>query len=377
MREAALSQFREQIIEAGKQNTALSIEGGASKDWFGNTTSPHTLSTKSYQGILDYQAEELVITACAGTPITEIEDALTQKNQMLPFEPPHFGQQATFGGVIAAGLAGPARISTGNLRDFVLGTRLMDGRGEDLTFGGKVMKNVAGYDVSRLIPGSLGTLALLLEASVKVLPKPAATASLRCVISQDRALRVLNEWAGQPLPLNASVWIGNASDEGTLTVRLAGANAAVNTANQMMCTELNATLLDPADAESFWKQLREQTIAWFKELAPGHALWRLSLPADCQTIPMPPGFNPVGIVEWHGQQRWLQGPANQNTASTLMALAQKHGGHASCFRNNSSEQFERFTNLQSNPLTAGLELVQKRLRHSFDPFGVFTTGRLP
>ena len=377
MREAALSQFREQIIEAGKQNTALSIEGGASKDWFGNTTSPHTLSTKSYQGILDYQAEELVITACAGTPITEIEDALTQKNQMLPFEPPHFGQQATFGGVIAAGLAGPARISTGNLRDFVLGTRLMDGRGEDLTFGGKVMKNVAGYDVSRLIPGSLGTLALLLEASVKVLPKPAATASLRCVISQDRALRVLNEWAGQPLPLNASVWIGNASDEGTLTVRLAGANAAVNTANQMMCTELNATLLDPADAESFWKQLREQTLAWFKELTPGHALWRLSLPADCQTITMPPSFNPVGIVEWHGQQRWLQGPANQNTASTLMALAQKHGGHASCFRNNSSEQFERFTSLQSNPLTAGLELVQKRLRHSFDPFGVFTTGRLP
>jgi glycolate oxidase FAD binding subunit len=377
MGEAALSQFREQIIEAGKQNTALSIEGGASKDWFGNATSPHTLSTKSYQGILDYQAEELVITACAGTPITEIEDALTQKNQMLPFEPPHFGQHATFGGVIAAGLAGPARISTGNLRDFVLGTRLMDGRGEDLSFGGKVMKNVAGYDVSRLIPGSLGTLALLLEASVKVLPKPAATASLRCVIPQDHALRVLNEWAGQPLPLNASVWIGNASDEGALTVRLAGANAAVNTASLMMCTELNASLLDPTDAESFWKELREQTLAWFRELAPGHALWRLSLPADCQAISMPPGFNPVGILEWHGQQRWLQGPANQNTASTLMALAQKHGGHASCFRNNSSEQFERFTSLQSNPLTAGLELVQKRLRHSFDPFGVFTTGRLP
>ena len=377
MREAALSQFREQVIEAGKQNTTLSIEGGASKDWFGNPTSPHTLSTKSYQGILDYQAEELVITACAGTPITEIEDALTQKNQMLPFEPPHFGQHATFGGVIAAGLAGPARISTGNLRDFVLGTRLMDGRGEDLSFGGKVMKNVAGYDVSRLIPGSLGTLALLLEASVKVLPKPAATASLRCVIPQDHALRVLNEWAGQPLPLNASVWIGNASDEGALTVRLAGANAAVNTASLMMCTELNATLLDPTDAESFWKELREQTLAWFRELAPGHALWRLSLPADCQAISMPPGFNPVGILEWHGQQRWLQGPANQNTASTLMALAQKHGGHASCFRNNSSEQFERFTSLQSNSLTAGLELVQKRLRHSFDPFGVFTTGRLP
>jgi len=377
MSEAILSQFREQIIEAGKHNKALSIEGGASKDWFGNLKLPQTLSTKPYQGILDYQPEELVITACAGTPIAEIEAALSEKNQMLPFEPPHFGQTATFGGVIAAGLAGPARISTGNLRDFVLGTRLMDGRGEDLSFGGKVMKNVAGYDVSRLLPGSLGTLALLLEASVKVLPKPAATASLRCTITQDRALRILNEWAGQPLPINASAWIGKTNEEGQLTVRLAGANAAVATASKMMAAELSATLMDFTDAVTFWNELREQAHVWFKELAPGNALWRLSLPANCPSIPMPIGFNPTSIMEWHGQQRWFQGPANQSISNTLIALAQEHGGHASCFRNNGSEQFERFTSLQSNPLTAGLELVQKRLRHSFDPFGVFTTGRLP
>ena len=153
MNETVLSRFREQIIEAGKQNQVLSIQGGNTKSWYGNPSQSPILSTTSYQGILDYQPEELVITACAGTPIAEIESTLAKKNQILPFEPPHFGDDATFGGVIAAGLAGSARISAGNLRDFVLGTRLMDGRGEDLSFGGKVMKNVAGYDVSRPLPG--------------------------------------------------------------------------------------------------------------------------------------------------------------------------------------------------------------------------------
>ncbi|MEY3719425.1 MAG: hypothetical protein RL727_1346 [Pseudomonadota bacterium] len=227
MNETVLSRFREQIIEAGKQNQTLSIQGGNTKSWYGNPSQASIMSTAPYQGILDYQPEELVITACAGTPIAEIESTLAKNNQILPFEPPHFGDHATFGGVIAAGLAGPARISVGNLRDFVLGTRLMDGRGEDLSFGGKVMKNVAGYDVSRLLPGSLGTLALLLEASVKVLPKPAATASLRCMMSAANALKILNEWAGQPLPLNASAWIGDARGEGELTIRLAGAKAAL------------------------------------------------------------------------------------------------------------------------------------------------------
>ena len=377
MSEAILNQFREQIIDAGKQNKVLSIEGGASKSWFGNPSHCQTLSTKEYKGILDYQPEELVITACAGTPITEIEALLAQKDQMLAFEPPHFGDQATFGGVIAAGLVGPARISAGNLRDFVLGTRIMDGRGEDLSFGGKVMKNVAGYDVSRLLPGSLGTLALLLEASVKVLPKPAATASLRCSVSQERALRILNEWAGQPLPLNASAWIGSTAGEGQLTIRLAGANAAVGSASKMMVEALQAQILDPLEANAFWKDLREHKHGWFTGLASGQALWRLSLPANCPSLTLPSEFSPMTILEWHGQQRWVQGPANPMTADTLMKLCQQYGGHASCFRNNSNEQFQRFTRLQSNPLTAGLEAVQKRLRHSFDPFGVFTTGRLP
>ncbi len=377
MNETVLSQFREQIIVAGKQNQALSIQGGNTKSWYGNPSQSLILSTTSYQGILDYQPEELVITACAGTPIAEIESTLAKNNQILPFEPPHFGDDATFGGVIAAGLAGPARISTGNLRDFVLGTRLMDGRGEDLSFGGKVMKNVAGYDVSRLLPGSLGTLALLLEASVKVLPKPAATASLRCKMGTSDSLKILNEWAGQPLPLNASAWIGDAHGEGELTIRLAGAKAAVTSASQMMQDRLGATALDDSEADLFWRNLREQRLSWFNQMPNDHALWRLSLPASCPVLELPKDCSPQIIMEWHGQERWIQGPANQSTANVLQKLAIQHGGHMTCFRSLSTEAFERFTRLDSNPLTAGLEAVQKRLRHSFDPFGVFTTGRLP
>ncbi len=182
-----ITAFREQILNAAKNKTPLSIEGGGTKSWYGNPNSHAKLDTRAYSGILEYKPEELVITACAGTPLKEIEAALKEKNQVLAFEPPHFGESATFGGAIAAGLAGPGRITVGNFRDFVLGARILDGKGQDLSFGGKVMKNVAGYDVSRLLPGSLGTLALLLEASVKVLPKPAATATLRCQISQEKA----------------------------------------------------------------------------------------------------------------------------------------------------------------------------------------------
>ena len=377
MNQPVLSRFREQIIEAGKQNQVLSIQGGNTKSWYGNPSQSSILSTRSYQGILDYQPEELVITACAGTPIAEIESTLAKNNQILPFEPPHFGDDATFGGVIAAGLAGPARISAGNLRDFILGTRLMDGRGEDLSFGGKVMKNVAGYDVSRLLPGSLGTLALLLEASVKVLPRPAATASLRCRMGAANTLKILNEWAGQPLPLNASVWVGQTGDEGELTIRLAGAKAAVTSASQMMQDLLGAAVLDDSGADLFWRNLREQRLSWFSQMPNHHALWRLSLPANCPVLEMPKDCLPEIIMEWHGQERWIQGPANQSTANVLQKLAIQHGGHLTCFRSLSTEAFERFTRLDSNPLTAGLEVVQKRLRHSFDPFGVFTTGRLP
>ena len=376
----SVSAFREQILAAKKNQTPLSIEGGATKKWYGNPNSFAKLSTTTYQGILDYQPEELVITACAGTPLQEIEMALAQRNQVLAFEPPHFGDTATFGGAIAAGLAGPARISSGNLRDFVLGVRLLDGRGNDLSFGGKVMKNVAGYDISRLLPGSLGTLALLLEASVKVLPKPAASQTLRAMISQAQALKLLNQWAGQPLPLSASAWIGLSNDqlEGELSIRLAGAHAAVSSASAMITAAIGASEVSPTVAAQFWQDLREQDLSCFQIADPGQALYRLALPAACPPLQFPESQLNSLVLEWHGQERWWRGPSAADCFETLKKLALAQGGHATQFKVSkvSAVNTQRFTLLSENPLTAGLATVQQRLRHAFDPAGIFATGRM-
>ena len=371
--------FREQILNAAKNKTSLSIEGGGTKSWYGNSNNYDKLNTRSYSGILEYQPEELVITACAGTPLKEIETVLKEKNQVLAFEPPHFGENATFGGAIAAGLAGPGRITVGNFRDFVLGARILDGKGQDLSFGGKVMKNVAGYDVSRLLPGSLGTLALLLEASVKVLPKPAATATLRCQLSQEKALRALNEWAGQPLPLSASCWIGSAKgDNGELTIRLAGAAAAVKAAVPLMSSLVNATEVDGETAKHFWDNLREHKLAAFDNLGADQTLYRLALPAACGPIAIS-GANDEIILEWHGQQRWIKAPGDEVTFKAIKAIANSHGGHASRFRQgaNVDPSYQRFTLLSEQAHSKALEAVQERLRSAFDPAGVFATKRLP
>ncbi|BDX22195.1 glycolate oxidase subunit GlcE [Polynucleobacter sp. TUM22923] len=372
--------FREQILTAAKTQTPLSIQGGGTKSWYGNNNQFAKLDTRPYSGILEYQPEELVITACAGTPLKEIEAALTDKNQMLPFEPPHFGENATFGGAIAAGLAGPGRISAGNLRDFVLGARIMDGKGQDLSFGGQVMKNVAGYDVSRLLPGSMGTLSLLLEASVKVLPKPAATTTLRCAVTQAHALQLTNQWAGQPLPLAASCWIGSAKSdkEGVLTIRLSGAAAAVKAAIPLMSAAVNAVELDPEDAQVFWRHLREQQLPSFTNLGPDETLYRLSLPAACGSLTLP-GMQDEIVLEWHGQQRWLKAPGDEATFATIKVLVNTHGGHASRFKQgvNVDPSYQRFTLLSEQAHSAALEAVQARLRNAFDPAGVFASHRLP
>ena len=370
--------FREQILHAAKNKTPLSIEGGATKSWYGNANTYTKLDTRTYSGILEYQPEELVITACAGTPLKEIEAALKEKNQVLAFEPPHFGEHATFGGAIAAGLAGPGRISVGNFRDFVLGTRILDGKGQDLSFGGQVMKNVAGYDVSRLMPGSMGTLALLLEASVKVLPRPAATATLRCHISQEKALRTLNEWAGQPLPLSASCWIGNGTGEGQLTIRLAGAAAAIKAAIPLMSSLVNASEVDPQSAEVFWNDLREHKLPSFENIAADQTLYRLALPAACGPLIISGASNEI-VLEWHGQQRWIKAAGDEATFTLIKKLATSHGGHATRFKQgmNVNPAFQRFTVLGEQAHSKALELVQERLRSVFDPAGVFATNRLP
>ena len=351
--------FQERVRAASADKTALRIRGGGTKDWYGQRLEGEILDTRRHAGIVDYEPTELVITARCGTPLTEIEAVLSERNQMLAFEPPHFGQGATFGGTVAAGLSGPRRASAGALRDFVLGARLLDGKGEVLRFGGQVMKNVAGYDVSRLHAGAMGTLGVLLEISVKVLPLPVAETTLRFETNEADAIRMLNEWAGRPLPLSASCWTG-----GVLVLRLSGARAAVDDAVRTLGGERMP------DCAAFWADVREQRHAFFAGDAP---LWRLSLPSTCGPV----ASGTAQLIEWGGAQRWLRAggsdadaDADVDDVQRIRALATAAGGHATLFRGGekSAGVFQ--------PLAPALDRIHQRLKAGFDPANIFNPGRM-
>ena len=349
--EQQLSVFRDRIAAASAAGTALRLRGGGSKDWYGETPRGEVLDTRDHSGIIDYEPTELVITARCGTPLAEIEAALASQNQMLAFEPPHFGSGATVGGMVAAGLSGPARASVGSLRDFVLGAVLMDGQGQVLHFGGQVMKNVAGYDVSRLLTGSLGTLGLLLDVSIKVLPVPFAQATVQMPMAQAEAIERLNTWGGQPLPISASLW-----QDGQLTVRLAGAQAAVTAARRVIGG-------GEIYGAPFWRAAREQTLPYFDGADAGNPLWRLSVPATAAPLDL---AGPQ-LIEWGGAQRWLRTTA---PAAKVRAIAAAAGGHATLFRGGDK------TNGVFQPLAPAVSAIHRNLKTAFDPAGVFNPGRM-
>ncbi len=344
-----LQDFADRIGHATATRMPLCIRGGGSKDWYGQDVQGTVLDTTTYRGITDYEPTELVITARCGTPLAEIEAHLAQHGQMLAFEPPHFGPGATIGGTVAAGLSGPRRQAAGAVRDFVLGAVLVDGKGETLHFGGKVMKNVAGYDVSRLLAGSLGVFGLIAEVSLKVLPQPVAECTVRLHMNEDEALRRLNEWGGQPLPVSASSW-----HDGVLSVRLSGARSAVDAARK----RIGGELLD--DADGWWRALREHDGAFF---ADADSMWRLSLP----TVAPPLALQGTQLIEWGGAQRWLRTDAD---AATVRAAAGKAGGHATLFRggDGSVGVFQ--------PLAPAVLAIHRQLKNVFDPAGVLNRGRM-
>jgi glycolate oxidase FAD binding subunit len=354
----ALASLVERIRTAAEHGTPLRIRGGGSKDFLGERLEGELLDTAALNGIVSYEASELVVTVQAGTPLAQLEQLLAESGQGLPFEPPHCGPGATVGGMVAAGLSGPARASVGPVRDYVLGVNLVNGRGEHLVFGGQVMKNVAGYDLSRLVTGAMGTLGLITEVSLKVLPVAPAQTSLRFALPQAEALRRLNAWGGQPLPLNASRWTPD--EGGTLTLRLRGAIAAVEAA----CRTLGGERLDPAQAAAEWNACREQQLPWFAE-RDGRDLWRLSVPQTAPVLELPePPF-----VEWHGAQRWVRCAAADGAGVRAAALAA--GGHATLFRTGQGAAAGRFT-----PLAPPLATLHARLKKQFDPAAIFNRGRL-
>ncbi|MBI3531971.1 MAG: glycolate oxidase subunit GlcE [Burkholderiales bacterium] len=353
--DSALQHITECVRAAAAAGTPLRIRGGGSKDFYGQTLQGDLLDTRPLAGIVSYEPSELVVTVRAGTALAELEAVLAEKGQYLPFEPPHFasgGAAATVGGMVAAGLNGPARASVGAVRDYVLGVQMLNGRAELLTFGGQVMKNVAGYDVSRLMAGSLGTLGLLVEVSLKVLPKAVAESTLVFELDEAQALAQLNRWGGQPLPINASCW-----HEGALMVRLRGAQAAVAAAHKTM----GGTVMD-AQAAQLWNALREQTAPFF-QLAEGESLVRLSVPDTTPPLDLGPT-----LIEWGGAQRWLKLPLAQRP--DLGAVLANLAGHATLFRavDKSAGVF--------TPLAAPLDRIHRELKKQFDPAGIFNRGRL-
>ena len=375
----ALDSLKDQILDAARRQQGLRIRGSGSKDFYGQVPVGDLLDTRQYSGIVSYEPTELVISARCGTPLVELHQALAAHKQMLPFDPPSFGVGATVGGMVASGLSGPRRQAAGPLRDFVLGASLMNSAGELMYFGGQVMKNVAGYDVSRLLAGSMGVLGLITEVSLKVLPLPPADLTLAWRVTQGEALKLMNQWAGQPLPIVASAW-----HSGDLGVRMAGATAAVAAASRAFEQQYRAVQVPSDDALQFWTRLREQQLPFFAGEAP---LWRLSVPTATKML----AIGDEQLIEWGGGVRWVResiaasnaaaATSNAETAVsnaetavsnvvTIREIATQAGGHATLFRGG-----DKSIGVMQ-PLAAVNWRIQQALKREFDPLAIFNPGRL-
>lgn len=342
-----LSELTERIRSAVAQKKALRVRGSGSKDFYGYALQGEPLDLRQHAGIVEYEPTELVVTARAGTGVAEVERTLAEANQMLACEPPHFGPGATLGGCVAAGFSGPRRAACGSVRDFVLGVKTMNGQGETLSFGGQVMKNVAGFDVSRLMAGSFGTLGVILEMSLKVLPRPEQEITLRFEMDEARAIDTMNRWAAQPLPISATCFT-----DGLLTIRLSGSELGVTAARE----KLGGTPLDSGAA--FWEAVREQRLDAFE----GWALWRLSIKSTTPPLDLP-GRQ---VIEWNGALRWI---ATDAAAEQVFAAARSAGGHATRFR---AEQ----PGTPIMRLEPGVLALHRKLKAALDPDGIFGPHRL-
>jgi len=342
-------QIQSQILEAYKNKSSLKVRGGNSKHFYGQKVEATSLDVSKHKGIISYEPTELVVTVRAGTRLCELEAILNESNQILPFEPPHFADSATIGGTIACNLSGPARAYNGAARDFVLGSRIINGKAEDLKFGGQVMKNVAGYDASRLMCGAMGTLGVILDVSLKVLPKPETeiTLSHQCDINQ--AMFNMHQWVKQSLPVSATCY-----DGAQLFIRLSGNDSSVNSARKIIGGE------SLENSPLFWQQIKEQSHQFFKTDKP---LWRLSLSSNT------PPLDIAGdtFYEWGSALRWLK---TTSSAEDIREKLNAVGGHAMLFRNNS------LGTPAFHPLSNGLLNIHKKLKNAFDPENILNPGAM-
>lgn len=351
------TELQQQVLAALHDKQALNIVGGGSKSFMGREAVGERLDVSGHSGIVNYQPVELVLTARAGTPLTEIEAALSENNQMLAFEPPRFSDVATLGGTLACNQSGPGRPWSGSVRDHVLGVRLINGLGEHLKFGGQVMKNVAGYDVSRLQAGAMGSLGVITEISLKVLPKPAASRTVVWDIGAREAIAFMNQLAAWPKPLSAACWL-----QGRLYVRLSGALSAVDATVK----EWTGVELAEDQANEFWRQLGQQELPFFDKgvfLTTDMPLWRFSVNSAAHI----PSLDEHSIIDWGGAQRWFRGEQDK---LHMESLATSAGGQVSLYAGGD----RRSDVMHTTP--AVLQAIQKRIKASFDPDGIFNPGRL-
>lgn len=354
MQDIAVTRLEDRVRAAAADRRALRIHGGATKDFYGDALAGDPLDVREASGIVSYAPGELVVTARGGTPLAEIEDALAAHHQMLAFEPPHHGGGATLGGVIASGFSGPRRPHAGAARDFVLGTRVIDGTGTSLAFGGQVIKNVAGFDVSRLMTGALGTLGVITEISLKCLPRPKIETTRVVDCDGPEALQRMNDWGGKALPISATCF-----HRDRLHVRLSGAPAAVAGAAATIGG-------DEVDGNTFWRSLRDQTLECFMPANEGHAtLWRVCVRSTAEWMQWPADT----IVEWGGALRWLV-CTTPLEADSLRGWAAERGGHATLFRahDKSAGTFQ--------PLSTPMLALHERLKQVFDPHRILNPGRM-
>jgi len=337
------------VRDAYAHHAALAIHGGNTKAFYGRAAAGEPLNVSPHCGVVHYEPTELVITTRAGTLLGEVEDLLDQQGQMLPFEPPHFGTRATVGGCVAAGLSGPRRPYAGAVRDNLLGVEIINGKGERLKFGGEVMKNVAGYDLSRLMAGALGTLGVLLQVSVKVLPRPVCELTLAQAVDADRAIELMTGWARRPLPISAT-W----HDGQLLYLRLAGGERGVKAAADAIGGDR------VAEGEHLWQTVREHTAPFFEDPVP---LWRLSLPPATPMCRLPGAC----ALEWSGALRWIKTDA---PIAAVRTAAVEGGGHATLFRGGDphGEPFQ--------PLPAAMMTIHQHLKRALDPAGILNPGRM-
>ncbi|QSP94982.1 glycolate oxidase subunit GlcE [Marinobacter salinisoli] len=345
-------QLQEQVLKARDSGQKLNIVGGHTKAFMGRESDPDagTLNVGEHTGIVEYHPVELVLTVRAGTTLREIEAALAEEGQALHFEPPHLGEASTIGGTFATNLSGPARPWAGSVRDQVLGVRLLNGKGEHLRFGGQVMKNVAGYDVSRLQAGAMGTLGVMTEISLKVMPKPAAAMTLVQDMDIDEAVEYMNRRSAEPKPITGACWV-----DGKVYLRLSGARSAVEATAEKWSGEV----LEQGDA--LWQQIQDLRHDFFA--GDDQPLWRFSVGSTAAN----PKLDGPWLLDWAGAQRWYRGQAEQGD---LEPLARAAGGQVSLFRGG-----DRSGEVMHHQPEA-LKGIQRRVKNAFDPDNIFNPGRL-